>query len=80
MAQSQMGQAPPMGHVVAMEPVAQVELGVPGAPTALYPPTTAPMAPMASASGPGPVFPRKFDPQTGVPLPKFDPMTGVQNW
>ena len=25
-------------------------------------------------------FPRKFDPNTGQPLPKFDPYTGVQNW
>ncbi|KAL6056648.1 hypothetical protein QOT17_015951, partial [Balamuthia mandrillaris] len=24
--------------------------------------------------------PRKFDPQTGEPLPKFDPQTGEQNW
>jgi len=23
---------------------------------------------------------RKFDPETGQPLPKFDPNTGVQNW
>ena len=22
----------------------------------------------------------KFDPNTGVPIPKFDPNTGVQNW
>ena len=27
-----------------------------------------------------PTFPRKFDPETGEPLPKFDPQTGVQNW
>ena len=27
-----------------------------------------------------PGFPRKFDPSTGKPLPKFDPNTGLQNW
>jgi len=27
-----------------------------------------------------PAFPRKFDPETGEPLPKFDAETGVQNW
>ena len=27
-----------------------------------------------------PVFPMKFDPETGQPLPKFDPDTGGQNW
>jgi len=30
--------------------------------------------------GQEPAFPRKFDPETGQPLPKFDPETGMQNW
>ena len=51
-----------------------------GTPMMVQPQMAQPMVPVAPAAPTAPAVSRKFDPQTGQPLPKFDPMTGVQNW
>jgi len=70
---------------MAMANPGQVRVGVPAAPPLGYPAKPVAQAvqmapPQAVSAAPPGFVPRKFDPETGEPLPKFDPETGMQNW
>ena len=66
---------PPMGQGLPVAPYKDVYAqGEVVGTSSDSPPVATMVRPMAAH------FPRKFDPMTGKPLPKFDPYTGVQNW